>query len=762
MVQGVHGAADARVFVSNTGQTATTGFPENLATEQVGFFRVDKRGRGVRDAAQAAPSYATSPFFKLGIGRAPYPAQKAIQPIIDNFPILTTEIAGKNIVKWTGTKADSMSQTEIWTLGYDGLDANKRLFSPKDYHEFILHIRLWGGPINQVFNQPSIRRSYHVDKGCIDKCLDVCDTNPGLADDYIADALLKQINADFSSGSLASTPISKFLKVTKLRKSAEVETPPTTLAATQYTLSVVDLGDNSALGVVQGQYPGYTVERTARQGITSTYQVWRPDSVGAPAAFTNTLPITLAICNECPSGYTLTPSTESYIVQRQIAPGTDLSTPAAQQTYANTIGSAYAASERGVTGVTGGGGTGYTNGTFPLVFAGGGGTGAAGTVTVTGGVVGTPVVTSKGYNYTSAPTVTAPGVTGGTGAAAYVATISAAPTTTSTFVSSTGTIATVRVNLPDGTRVLPAIGSDSIVSVESPEAYCTPPAGSTIAWTAGDTRTIAAKQWMLTLADTICGLTRLPELQAAYPDLVVSEQGTTDAGCARIYTTTNYSDPFIADECSVDQYVYHRPTPFFADAEWQEFVTPAVDPTCTTTEEDAPCVAAGLKFETSAFVYPVGECLYGYFQYDRSEVDPVYMQLSAVSGVDDFTMSPCDITSQVVSKIRETKFATGSGAVIREFEKATLLHYDFVHTTNPARNEAYGVKFAARPETWYDTYSLTVESNRSQHGIIGREGTKQLVTYTFAFPAGMGKSYETLMNGYILSLGNPELTPVIL
>lgn len=763
MVHGVHGSANLRTFVSNTGQVLQSGGVKNLTTEQVGFFKVDKRGKGIPDTAQAVPSFATSPTFKLGIGRAPYPAQNAIQPVIDNFPILTQEIHGKNIVKWEGTKANSLSQTEVWTLGYDGLDANKRLFSPKNYQEFQLHIRMWGGPINAVFNQPSIRRTYHVDKGCIDKCLDLCDVSPALADDYLADELLKKINADFSSGSLASTPISTFVKVSKLRKSAEVETPPTTLSATQYTLSVVDLGDNSALGAVQSQYPGYTVTRTARQGITSTYEVWRPDSVGAPASFTNTLPITLALCSECPAGYTLVASTESYLIQRPVAPGTDLTTSSAQQTYANTIGSAYAASERGVTGVAlSAGGTGYGNGTFPLVFAGGGGSGAAGTITVVGGVAQTPVITAKGYGYTSAPTVTAPLVTGGTGLGTFTASISAAPTVTSSFVSFDGTVAVVRVNLPDGTRVLPALGSDAILSIESPSAYCTPPAGTTVAWTSGDTRTIAAKQWMLTLADTICGTTRLPELQAAYPDLVVAEQGTTDAGCARVYTTTNYSDPFVAEECAVEHYVYHRPTPFFTGAEWQEFVTPATDPTCTTTPETAPCVAAGLRFETAAFVQPIGECLYGYFQYDRTEVDPVYIQLSATSGVDDFTISPCESVTQAISKIRETKFATGSGAFIREYEKSTLLQYGFVHTTNPARNEAYGVKFAARPETWYDTYSLTVESNRSQHGIIGREGSKQLMTYTFAFPSGMGKTYETLINAYVLSLGNPDLQAVIL
>lgn len=68
----------------------------------------------------------------------------------------------------------------------------------------------------------------------------------------------------------------------------------------------------------------------------------------------------------------------------------------------------------GVVSVTATAGTGMTPGTYPLVFTGGGGTGAAGTITVlTATTVSAPVITSSGRGYTTAPTVTAP-ATGGT------------------------------------------------------------------------------------------------------------------------------------------------------------------------------------------------------------------------------------------------------------------------------------------------------------------------------------------------------------
>lgn len=67
-------------------------------------------------------------------------------------------------------------------------------------------------------------------------------------------------------------------------------------------------------------------------------------------------------------------------------------------------------------------GSGGTNGTFDLVFSGGGGTGAAGRFTVSGGAVvaSNVIITSTGDSYTSAPTVSfanSAGLTGATGLA---------------------------------------------------------------------------------------------------------------------------------------------------------------------------------------------------------------------------------------------------------------------------------------------------------------------------------------------------------
>jgi hypothetical protein len=88
----------------------------------------------------------------------------------------------------------------------------------------------------------------------------------------------------------------------------------------------------------------------------------------------------------------------------RVTDGTDT----AASNYFNRVANA-------VLSVSASGGSGMTPGTYSLTFTGGGGSGAAGTITVAaGGTPQTPVVTNCGTGYTSAPTVGIGGSPGGT------------------------------------------------------------------------------------------------------------------------------------------------------------------------------------------------------------------------------------------------------------------------------------------------------------------------------------------------------------
>lgn len=93
-------------------------------------------------------------------------------------------------------------------------------------------------------------------------------------------------------------------------------------------------------------------------------------------------------------------------------------------------------------------GAGYPNNTiFPLVFTGCGGFEATGYVQTSGtGTIGTVTISTKGYNYTSAPTVTI-----------YLSSLIAPPTTVAVLTATiNGTLATLTATGPttNGKRIL--------------------------------------------------------------------------------------------------------------------------------------------------------------------------------------------------------------------------------------------------------------------------------------------------------------------
>lgn len=745
---GTHNSPILKTVVGN-GSILASGNVTALATEQIGIFKVPGKRDYNAPKAVANPTIENTPVFFIGKGRHDYPAQHYIGANVPKGPWVTNEIHGNKILDWKGTRANKQSTTDVYTIGYDGVDASKRLSTTLNGRDTIVYLRLWGGPIQKLTgNNNNFIRQYVIDKGCWDACKVACVDDFTVADEVVADSILEQFRKD----KFHMIPISNFVKVSKLKKCNPAEAAIGGLIeSTQYTVTVCDAGNHSAQGVVAAQYPGFKVVFESRAGAFSTYKMWRLTSQGAPAALSVTLPVSLATCGVCPAGYTTTAATTSYTVGRIVPTATDLTTPTAQQTYADSVGTAYGAKARGVATLSlSAAGTGYTNGTFPLTFSGGGGTGATGTITVVGGIPQAPVITARGNSFTSAPTVTAPGVTGGTGFGTITATIQTAPTVTSKFVSLNDGVAIVTISVPATTNGLTAIASDTFEANGNAEAICTPPAGSTVAWVAGITRKVAPKSWSLTLADTVCGATRLPELQQAYPDLVVSEEGTTGL-CSRVYITTTYSEPVEDDTCSPSEYGFKQPDNFLFNTFWKPYVAGSIlaNPDCDPEDPETVCCAVGLKFEAAAYSFTIPGCSYGYYSYDVSDVDPVYIDLSMHSH--DWNGDICE-TDFVVTKLRGAEFATGSGKFIQEFERDTLMDDGIVWSTNNARNDAYGFYLGAKQEQWYDTYTLTVAIPQSYHHIIGESTVTRQIAYTFAFPVGSGKAFESLINTYVLSL----------
>ena len=77
---------------------------------------------------------------------------------------------------------------------------------------------------------------------------------------------------------------------------------------------------------------------------------------------------------------------------------------------------------------------------------------------------------------------------------------------------------------------------------------CSKTTTTTTAWVAGETCVATTKGFSIIVKDNDCGATRLPELQAAYLDLVITEDRVV-GGCKRKYNTTVPTN-IVCPECS--------------------------------------------------------------------------------------------------------------------------------------------------------------------------------------------------------------------
>lgn len=111
-----------------------------------------------------------------------------------------------------------------------------------------------------------------------------------------------------------------------------------------YCITLCDTGDVKALSKVQAQYPGKKITRESRVDSMTTYKIWcTPDTVIPD--YVQKVGNVAPECNGCQSGYTETECVNVFTVIRPIAGTEDITTPAAQQTLADTIGGLYGATK---------------------------------------------------------------------------------------------------------------------------------------------------------------------------------------------------------------------------------------------------------------------------------------------------------------------------------------------------------------------------------------------------------------------------------
>lgn len=260
---------------------------------------------------------------------------------------------------------------------------------------------------------------------------------------------------------------------------------------------------------------------------------------------------------------------------------------------------------------------------------------------------------------------------------------------------------------------------------------------TTIVWVANGTLLRQSRAFRLTIADTICGTNRLTDIQAAYPNLVVTIVNGEDTGCVHTYETTVQSDCY-EDGCAIDQIVFTAPDPF-EGAIWDEVVPALSDDTCLT----------GIQFETAFFHRITNDCTFDYFPYEN---DLVYIQISNYNP--DFNASPCEGEWEV-KQIRQAKFPEGHGDYVRRLEQKSKA-YDRRHRSlDPVVREVQGYSLQADPNKFYDEYVIEYDFEWMCAGGWGEKYREAHSLFLYV-PEGQGAQLETILNSYATSAGVDE------
>ena len=279
-----------------------------------------------------------------------------------------------------------------------------------------------------------------------------------------------------------------------------------------------------------------------------------------------------------------------------------------------------------------------------------------------------------------------------------------------------------------------AIGAnDQITFLGAAEGRCVLTTPTTTAWSDVGDLFAFPKTYHITLQDTVCGTSRLTELQAYYPDLVITQEADGPVDCIHQYTTTILSEPAAVD-CAVDQLVY-PPIPAFGNAQWvEEAVTPGAT------------VQAGVLIETAFVNRITNDCTYDYFPY---EADTIHIQVSEYNA--DYNASPCE-NRWPVSEIQSVKYPVGVGARVRDDEKRSLSYFLEERSVDPAVREAEGYVLQTNPQAYYDEFTIEFDFSYK----VG--GWSQTYTDSYHWviyvPEGSGAQLQQALITYAESVGN--------
>jgi hypothetical protein len=515
----------------------------------------------------------------------------------------------------------------------------------------------------------------------------------------------------------------------------ECQTPPDAedvIDTITYCVSFCDNGDENALAAVQSQYPNQVVSRTDRAGSISTYQLEKLAADSAPASVLVTLPVRLAICDVCPSTYTLLNEQTQYIIETPLDGSEDLNSSADQQTFANTIKALYVVPKtfNGASAVD------PTTNQITItahglsddeavVYSNGGGTTIVGLTN--GATYYVNVVDANNVTLSATPGGAVVDITADGVGAAHTLTVQS----TAVFLENTGGSAKILINVDALNPELTPVLADIVTLVGENEALCLPPAGTSTAWTACGTGFKVERTLSLTITDDCAS--DLASVQEQYPSYTVTlaESGN----CNSRYELVQVSET-VQTDCEFTAPLVFTDIQPYKGIEWT-----VVEPTLT----GADCVA-GVKIEGKPLDKYGNPCDPVAFPYEFDKLTfEVFAYKGAPTSQDFITFDRCD--NIPITTTQRSTFVTGSGDEIFELEK----RYHSYQTTGVAKHIYHNstwnggfIRYSDKTK-FYDTYVLKFKSPDLN---TWSENSRQDESIIIAVPTGTGQALEQFLIGY--------------
>lgn len=616
-------------------------------------------------------------------------------------------------------------QNEEWVIGFNGAASSVGL-SYKTGVPIRVKMYFHGNPIYRFFGGPKeYVVSYTPPVDCTEPCA-ADDCPDGITDCLThTQALVDAINNHIE--------LKKFGVTAKLVNTPFVAATPN---MTKWCLDVCDNGDVQALQAVQAQYPGITITRKSRVGSTSTYEFCQLTTADDPEDFTQNGSVSLAECGICPAGSTLTAGSSTFYVQRPLSGGTDLSTPALQQTYADTFEAPYGAAGHtfdgaadvevvaasdAITIVDHGWQTGVR-----VNYLDGGGTQVVGLVDTTDYYVIrlTSSTIKLASSFANALAGTAIAISDGVGAAHSLTTA-----ITATYIGNNGSTATVKL-VTNGQANLTAILSDTIEESVSVGETCVFDAPSDIAWAScgegiSSERTMKIKQ--LQRPDCEEDGNRLEDLTSILAGVVGIQIDTLTlipgTACADDYTVVQSSQDCLPEDCLTNNVTFtYDDLPAFENHAW-ELVPPVVD------EDDTR--KCGIRISAGYTDPQFGNC--SFQPSDFYETEPLKMEVSLL-GEDD---SNCDVANwPSVQQTQIARLARQSGEyVVREVIMKTNAYVKHIRQFDgdPRMREAFDMNLLGMVDrkAFYKLYYVTYGASYGRS--FRKKDIQEQFTTVFAF-----------------------------